>query len=179
MTTRPNDAMTGEVGYAFEGLRLMEIVRAEIYRGEKGTYSPKPDEILCVNDLIVTAGRNWLAKRIAADASVSAASAMGYMAVGTVATGAALADTTLTGEVKRKALATNTNGVTASNVYTAVMTLGGSADSVSSLIIQEAGIFNHASSGLGTMFQRVTFASVVLANSDLLKLTLETNVGSS
>jgi hypothetical protein len=29
------------------------------------------------------------------------------------------------------------------------------------------------------MFQRVTFAAVTLADSDLLKITLETNVGSS
>jgi hypothetical protein len=175
-----NESKVG-IGYLCgpELLGLMEIVKAEIYRGEKGHYNAGADETICVNDLIVTAGRVWLAKRICADAAVSAASAMAYMAVGTVATGAALGDTTLTGEVKRKALATNTAGVTASNIYTAVMTLGGSADSVSSLIIQEAGIFNHASSGLGTMFQRVTFASVTLANSDLLKLTLETNVGSS
>lgn len=158
-----------------ESMGLLEIVRAELYRGDKGFYSDAPDETLCVNDLIVTAGRNWLARRIAADIG----SAMAYMAVGTVATGAALGDTTLTGEVKRKALSTNTAGVTASNIYTAVMTLGGSADSVTSLQIQEAGLFNHAASGNGTMFQRVTFATVTLANSDLLKLTLETNVGSS
>ena len=158
-----------------EALGLQEIVKAEIYRGLGGPYSEAPDETLCVNDLITTAGRTWLAKRIGLDTG----SAMAYMAVGTVTTAAALGDTTLTGEVKRKALSTNTAGPTAANVYTAVMTLGGSADSVTSIAITEAGIFNHASSGNGTMFQRVTFAAVTLANSDLLKLTLETNVGSS
>ena len=159
-----------------EALGLQEIVRAEIYRGTGGPYSEAPDETLCVNDLIVTAGRVYLAKRIGGD---NIGSAMAYMAVGTTATAAALGDTTLAGEVKRKILSTNSAGPTAANVYTAVMTLGGSADSVSSLAIVEAGIFNHASSGQGTMFQRVTFAAVTLANSDLLRLTLETNVGSS
>lgn len=158
-----------------EGLSLQEIVKAEVYRGADGFYRDTPDETICVNDLIVTAGRNWLAMRIGPAVN----SPMGWMAVGTVSTAAALGDTTVSGEVKRKALSTNTANITAANVYTAVMTLGGSADSVSSLSLVEAGIFNHVNSGQGTMFQRVTFSSVVLANSDLLKITLETNVGSS
>ena len=158
-----------------EGLRLREIVKAELYRGGKGFYSETPDETICVNDMIVTAGRNWLAMRVGPAVN----SPMGWMAVGTVGTVGSLGGLTLTGEVKRKALATNTANITAANVYTAVMTLGGSADSVSSLSIAEAGIFNHASSGQGTMFQRVDFSPVILANSDLLKITLETNVGSS
>lgn len=154
-----------------EQLALREIVRAEIYRA--GHYDSP--ESVCVEDLIVTSGRAFLARRIAADVG----SAMAYMAVGTATASPALGDTTLPGEVKRKALAVNTAGPTAANVYTAVMTLGGAADSVTSLQIAEAGIFNHASSGQGTMFQRVTFSQVTLANSDLLRLTLETNVGSS
>lgn len=154
-----------------EQLALREIVRAEVYRA--GRYDePEP---VCVDDLIVTAGRAWLAKRVAADVG----SAMAYMAVGTATASPALGDTTLPGEVKRKALATNTGGASAANVYTAVATLGGAADSVTSLQISEAGLFNHASSGQGTMFQRVTFSQVTLANSDLLRITLETNVGSS
>jgi hypothetical protein len=156
-----------------EALGLQEIVKAEIYRGLGGPYSETPDETICVNDLITTAGRTWLAKRIGLDTG----SAMAYMAVGTVSTAAALGDTALSGEVKRKIL--STNSAISANVYTAVMTLGGAADSVSSIAITEAGLFNHASSGQGTMFQRVTFASVTLAGSDLLKITLETNVGSS
>jgi hypothetical protein len=154
---------------SIEGLTLRELVKAEVYR--HGVEEP---EHVCVEDLIVTAGRTWLAKRIGAD---NIGSAMAYMAVGTTATAAALGDTTLPGEVKRKPLATNS--ALSANVYTAVMTLGGAADSVTSLALTEAGIFNHASSGQGTMFQRVTFAAVTLANSDLLKITLETNVGSS
>ncbi len=156
-----------------EALTLREIVRAEVYRGSGGSYGD-PEE-LCVNDLITTAGRNWLALRIGPAVN----SPMGWMAVGSGATAAALGDTALVREVVRKALSTNTAGITAANVWTAVMTLGGSADSVSSISLAEAGIFNHVGSGQGTMFQRVTFSPVVLANSDLLKITLETNVGSS
>lgn len=155
-----------------EVLGLQEIVKAEIYRG-LGEAGFAPPEEICVGDLITTAGRVWLAQRIAADVG----SPMGWMAVGTVTTAAALGDTTLTGEIKRKAL--STNSAITNNVYTAVMTIGGAADSVTSIAITEAGIFNNPNSGVGVMFQRVTFAAVTLANSDLLKITLETNVGSS
>jgi hypothetical protein len=159
-----------------EQLTLHEIVRAELLRAsaEGGYEDPIP---LCVGDLIVTTGRNYIAQRIINEDAT--ASRMAYMAVGTVSTGAALGDTTLTGEVKRKALSVSTVGATASNVYTAISTFGGAADTLTGVVIQEAGIFNHASSGQGTMMQRVTFSQVTLADSDLLKITLETNVGSS
>lgn len=156
-----------------DGLKLLEIVKAEIFRGEKGYYSDEPDEILCVTDLITTAGRTYLAQRIGANVN----SPMAHMAVGTVATAPALADTAVSGEVARKAL--STNSAQSANVYTAVATFGGASDSITSLSIVEAGITNHASSGQGTLFQRVTFSANVLANSDLLKITLQTNVGSS
>ena len=66
---------------------------------------------------------------------------------------------------------------TNNNIFTAINTFGGFADSITSAAIVEAAIFNHANSG--ECFQRVTFAAVTLANSDLLKLTLQTNVGSN
>ena len=56
---------------------------------------------------------------------------------------------------------------------------GGFADTIQSIAITEAGVVNHANSGQGTMLQRVTFAAVTLANSDLLKVELITNVGSN
>lgn len=166
-----------------EGLLIQEIVQAHIYRGHRGYYADAPDEELCVNDLIVTTGRQFLARRIAGgDAQTAPGSAMGYMIIGSGSATPALTDGStpgLYGEIKRKALSTNSAGITAANVYTAVATFGGAADSVQSVAITEAGIANHASSGQGTLFQRVTFASVTLADSDLLKITLETNVGSS
>lgn len=154
---------------AQESLALRELVRAEIIRANGSV------EDVCVEDLIVNSGRTYLAKRIAGGDSV--ASAMAYMAIGSVSTAPALTDTTLTGEIKRKAL--STNSAITNNVHTCVSTFGGAADSIQSIAITEAGIFNHASSGQGTMFQRVTFSSVTLADSDMLKITLETNVGSN
>lgn len=105
---------------------------------------------------------------------------MAHMAVGTGTAAPVLTDGTtpgLYGEIKRKAL--STNSAITNNVYTAVMTLGGAADSIQSIAITEAGVFNHASSGQGTMLQRVTFAAVTLADSDLFRITLETNIGSN
>jgi len=156
-------------------LGLQEIVKAEVWRGDKGYYTEQPDENICVNDLITNAGRIFLAKRIAADSDV--ASAIRYMAVGTVTTVATLTDTGLTGEVARKPLAVYS--AQTNNVFTAVATFGGAADSVTSLALTEALLTNHASSGNGTAFQRVTFAAVTLASSDLVKITLQTNVGSN
>lgn len=156
-----------------ERLHIGEDITIEVYRPLVSGGYPQAGQKIDVEDLITNAGRIYLAQRIGADVN----SPMAHMAVGTVSTAPALADTQVTGEVDRKALSTNT--AQTNNIYTAVATWGGAADSVTSLDIQEAGLFNHANSGQGTMFQRVTFASVILANSDLLKLTLETNVGSN
>lgn len=159
-----------------ESLRLFEIVKAEVYRGRSDGYSDMPDESLCVGDLVVDTGRIFLAKRIGSNVG----SAMAYMAVGTGSTAAALTDGStpgLYGEVLRKALSTNTADT--NNVYSAVSTFGGASDSLTGLVLQEAGLFNHASSGQGTCFQRVTYSSVTLQASDLLKITLQTNVGSN
>lgn len=124
-------------------------------------------------DLIVNNGRVFLAQRIGANVN----SPMAHMAVGSGSTATALANTALVSESARKALAVNS--ALTNNVYSAVSTFGGNADSVTSVVLQEAGLFNHASSGQGTMFQRVTYASVTLADSDLLSITLQTNVGSN
>ena len=157
-----------------EALTLREIVKAEVWRGFRGFYSESPDESLCVNDLITTVGRTHIANRMCAGDTV--ASKMNFMAVGTVSTAAALANTTLTGEVKRKALAVYS---ATANLVTAVCTFGGFAETITSLQMTEAGIFNRSESGFGDMMQRVTFAAVTLADSDLVKITLQTNVGSS
>ena len=156
-------------------LSLGEQVRAEIYRAKPWGYSDKPDELPDIVDLITNAGRVFLALRISGGDTV--ASAMAYMAVGTDATAAVIADTTLPGEISR--LSSAVASATANNVYTNVATWGGFSNTVQSISIVEAGVFNHASSGQGTLYQRVTFAGVVLADSDLLKITLQTVVGSN
>jgi hypothetical protein len=126
------------------------------------------------DNLIVSNGMDYLASRVGSRA-VGTNSPMYYTAIGTVTTAATLTNATLTGEVKRKAYdVVSLNG----NVWTVITTWGGSADSVASVSIVEAGTFNHASSAQGIMFQRVTFSSVVLANSDFLSLQIDTTVGS-
>ena len=164
--------MTDKLKARVEPLSLGEIVKAELQRALPDGGYAEP-ELLAWNDLITDNGRVFLAQRIGANVN----SPMAHMAIGTVSTAADLTDTTLTGEIDRKALATN-SAIT-DNIYTAVATWGGAADSVQSIAIVEGGIFNHAGSGQGTMFQRVTFAAVTLADSDLFKLTMQTNVGSN
>ena len=156
-------------------LFLKETIKVDVFRGHRGFYSENPDYSPEPIDLITNQGRIYLAKRIAGGDTV--ASAMAHIAVGTVATAAALADTALTGEVKRKA--TCINSAITNNVFTAVATFGGAADSITSVQMVEAGLFNHAASGQGTLMQRVTFSSVTLADSDIFRITLETNVGSN
>ena len=127
-----------------------------------------------VDNLIVNNGMNFLAAKIGSQA-VGTNSAMAYTAIGTVSTAATLTNATLTGEISRKAFATTTlNG----NVWTIINTWAGSADSVTSVSIVEAATFNHASSAQGVMFQRATFSSVVLANSDYMSLQIDSTVGS-
>ncbi len=161
-----------------EFLGLAEVVKAEVFRGHRGYYAKEPDESLAVTDLIVNTGRIYIAKRMSAGDTV--ASLMNYMAIGSGTAAAALTDGStpgLYGEIKRKALAVFS--AQTNNIVTAVCTFGGTAETIQSIAITEAGLANHANSGQGDLMQRVTFASVTLANSDLLKLTLQTNVGSN
>lgn len=146
----------------------------EVYRARpEGGWHPPEIETLIPN-LIVSNGMDYLASRIGSRA-VGTNSTMSAIAVGTVSTAATLNQTAVTGEVDRKLFgSTSLNG----NIWILVNTWGGSADSVTSVNMQEAGVLNSAVSGAGVMFQRVVYASVVLANSDLLKLQIETTVGS-
>ncbi len=161
-----------------EVLTLQEIVKAELFRAKpEGGYHEARQ--IDVEDLIVNSGRIYIARRIVGGDSTTGASAMAYMSVGTETTIASLNNTQLPGEVAGGRKALSANSASTDNVYTAVATWGGAADSVTSFALVEAGLFNHASSGEGQMMQRVTFAAVTLADSDLLKITLETNVGSN
>lgn len=169
-----------------EGIRMIgnAPVRSywvvEVYRhdGPDGYRRPAFREERC--NLTPNVGSNWLASRIgSANQAGSTASAMAYMAVGTGSTGPTVTNTMLGGEVRRLAFAVNE--VTSTNVWHVVNTFGGSTDSVASVQIQEAGTFNQSGqappSASGTMLNRVTFSTVVLANSDLLRLELFTEVG--
>ena len=155
-------------------LAIKETVIVQVYRAKDGPEGGwLPPEDLEVKDLVVTAGRTFLAQRIGANVN----SPMAHMAVGSGTTAAALGDTLLLAERARKTLAVNS--ALSANVYTATATFGGAADGLTSVPLAEGGVFNHAGSGQTTMFQRITFSTVTLTDSDLLNLTLTTNVGSS
>lgn len=121
-------------------------------------------------NIVTTSGLNEIAKLAAGDA----ASAANYLVVGTVTATASLGSVNL-GEVARKAgyLAASSN-----EFIIVAATYGGAADNVTSLVLETAGVGNHASSGQGVLWNLVTGVSATLANSDILDLTCRIRVGS-
>ncbi len=115
-----------------------------------------------VDNLVVTAGLNYIAARMTA---TSQPTDMSHMAVGSTATAAALGNTALGGELGRVAL-TSGEGVPAGNtiVYTATFAAGTGTGALA-----EAGVLN-ASSG-GTMLCRTTFSTVNKGADDSVTIT--------
>jgi hypothetical protein len=174
--------MSFETHVNHEPLLIQGVWKVEVWRGDGQTdYNRPADESGFYKNLIVNTGRTYLARRIAGgDSQTAPGSAMVAIAVGTGTTAAALTDGStpgLYGEVTRRTLAVNS--ALSNNVYTATMTLGGAAQSVSSVALTEGGLVNTTLSGQGTLMQRVVYAAVTLADSDLFALTLQTNVGSN
>ena len=117
------------------------------------------DEIVQeTENLVVTAGKNWVADRMN-----NANTVMTYMAVGTGTNAAAAGDTTLQTENDRNALTSTT--VTANAVaYVATWAAG---DATAGLT--EAGIFDAASSG--DMLARTVFSVVNKGAADSMTIT--------
>jgi hypothetical protein len=117
-----------------------------------------------VPNLVVTAGKNFIASRIVGTASPI----MSHMAIGSSSTAADVANTALGAELGRVAL---TSGTAASGVvqYVASFPAGTGTGGV-----QEAGIFN-ASSG-GTMLCRTVFAVVNKGSDDSMTITWRVTV---
>jgi hypothetical protein len=114
-----------------------------------------------VPNLVVTAGKNHIAAKIAA--TTNSPAAMTHMAIGTGTSTPGASDTTLgtqTGRVSLSGSTVSTNTIT----YTATFPAG-TGDGA----ITEAGIFN-ASSG-GTMLCRTTFPVVNKASGDTIAVT--------
>jgi len=123
-----------------------------------------------VENTVTGAGRNNLAAR----AIVSSYAPFAYMAVGSGSDAPAIADTALTYEVARKAATM----ASSNEVIIGVCCFGGSADSVTSAFLDEAGLFTTANSGTGTMLNRLLGVSHTFADSDVVKVTMEVSVGS-
>jgi nucleoside recognition membrane protein YjiH len=115
-----------------------------------------------VPNLVVSVGKNFVASALIA----SSPTPFSNMAVGTGTTTPALGDTTLTSELYRNAF--NPAASTSGNVATFTGTYGAG---VATGALTEAGLFNSATSGAGTMMSHVTFAVVNKAATDSLTIT--------
>jgi len=117
-----------------------------------------------LKNLVVTVGKNFIAARMTATPT-----AMSHMGVGTSATAADVADTTLGAEAARVALtSSSTTGNIAS--YSATFPAGTGTGALT-----EAGIFNAASAGV--LLCRTVFSVVNKGASDSMTVTWTVTVG--
>lgn len=112
------------------------------------------------DNLITTVGRDAIIERLD---STPATSQPTHMAIGTGGGGPAAGDTTLTTELDRNALTSNT---ASNNVLTMV---GDWAAGDGTGAITEAGVFNAASTG--TLYSRAVFSVINKAAGDTLQIT--------
>ena len=114
------------------------------------------------DNLVVTAGKNWVAGRFK-DGSIP--DEMSHMAIGSADTAAAAGNTALATELNRIALTTDGGTVSTNTVqYDASWTSAAPA-----YAIKEAGIFNAATGG--TMLARTTFAVINKGTDDTISIT--------
>ena len=110
------------------------------------------------NNLVVTAGKSWVADRMKGDNA-----AMSHMALGTSATGTDPADTALVTEIDRNAL-TSTTVLDNTIAYAATWAAGDGTGAVT-----EAGIFDASSAG--DMLARTVFSVVNKGAADSITIT--------
>ena len=118
------------------------------------------------DNLVVTAGKNWVAGRFK-DGSIP--DEMSHMALGSGDTAAAAGNTALAAEITASRIALTTDGGTVSNAtvqYDATWT-----SSHGAYAIQEAGIFNHGTSGSGDMLARTVFAIINKGTDDTVTIS--------
>lgn len=118
------------------------------------------------DNLVVTAGKNWIAQRMQG----TSLGVMTHMAVGTGTTAAAVGNTALVTEVSRVALTTS-GGVVAAAVITFAATY---AAGVATAALTEAGIFNAASGG--TMLARTVFSVINKAAADSMTISWDVTI---
>jgi len=127
-----------------ESVRMKGAPRIRLY----DPYGELKEDILATN-LVVTAGKAWIAQRIDDDTDPAD---MSHMAVGTGTTSPVVGNTALETESAREAL-DSTGVASATTTYTATFGPG-----VGTGALTEAGIFNDPSAG--EMLARVTFSVV-------------------
>lgn len=112
------------------------------------------------NNLVVDAGKEWVAQRMS-----NANTVMTHMAVGTGTTAAAGGDTALVTELDRNALTTSGGTVSTNTITYACTWAAGDATGA----ITEAGIFDAATAG--DMLARTVFPVVNKGAADALTIT--------
>jgi len=120
-----------------------------------------------LKNLVVTAGKGFIASRMAA----ASASVMGWIAVGTDSTAAAVGNTALGTEVARVAT-TVSGGTVSTNTVTYVSTFPAGTGTGA---LVEAGIFNASSAG--TLLSRTVFSVVNKGAADEMTITWVITVG--
>jgi hypothetical protein len=130
-------------------------------------YNDKQELVEEVNvpNLVVTVGKNHIAKRITSDAEVK----MSHMAIGSGTAVVLGTQTTLTTETGRVALSSSTtanSSISYSALFGATVGTGN---------VQEAALFNAASAG--TMLCRTTFPVIIKGASDTIAISWTVTVG--
>ena len=120
-----------------------------------------------LKNLVVTAGKGFIASRMAA----ASASVMGWIAVGTDSTAAAVGNTALGTELARVAT-TVSGGTVSTNTVTYVSTFPAGTGTGA---LVEAGIFNASSAG--TLLSRTVFSVVNKGAADEMTITWVITVG--
>lgn len=142
---------------AEDGVKLTGRLHVVLKNEETGEVSEFDFE-----NLVVTAGKNWIAARMKDTGSPAQ---MSHMAVGTGSTAPAAGDTALTTELARVALNTAGGSVSANVVTYAATFAAGTGTGA----LVEAGIFNAAS--LGTLLCHTTFSVINKGASDSMTIT--------
>lgn len=141
-----------------EGLKINGKLHI-IVTGQDGTVKRE----LVVPNLVVTAGKGYIASRMVGTAFTTTPTVMSHMAIGSGDTAPVIGDTTIETNIVRVELTSLTatgNVVTASATFSAGTGTGG---------IKEAGIFNAASGGI--MLCRTVFPIVTKEAGDTIAIT--------
>ena len=150
------------------------VFKLTVFRATGDRVIPyKEEPSIFAKNLFVNEGMDYLALF----QSTAPGSVMNHMLVGTISTAATLSNVVGSmGEVARVTMAART---AAANILTEVATFGGFLHGITSVSLREVGVVNHAGSGPnGQLRSRSVFASVILANSDQLRIEYATTVGS-